>query len=97
MADEPIKRLRYFTGQFLEAGDFATEQSYHTNLRRHGNRTLYRSGILDDGFSVTYLSNERKLQISPGIGVDAQGRELVIVTPLTENPPPPGTHFETLT
>ncbi len=97
MADEPIKRLRYFTGQFLEAGDFATEQSYHTNLRRHGNRTLYRSGILDDGFSVTYLSNERKLQISPGIGVDAQGRELVIVTPLTENPPPPGTHFVTLT
>jgi hypothetical protein len=97
MADEPIKRLRYFTGQFLEASDFATEQSYHTNLRRRGNRALYLAGILDDGFSVTYLSNERKIQISPGIGVDAQGRELVIVSPLTESPPAAGIHFVTLT
>ena len=40
MADEPIKRLRYFTGQFLEAGDFATEQSYPPNLRRDGSGAL---------------------------------------------------------
>lgn len=97
MADEPIKRLRYFTGQFLEAADFATEQSYHVNLRRRGNQALYLAGILDGGFNVTYLSSERKVQISPGVGVDAQGRELVIVSALTESPPPAGTHFVTLT
>src|SRR5262249_17545028 len=86
-----------FTGQFLEAADFTAEQSYHVGLRRRGNRVLYLSGILDGGFGVTYLAGDRKIQISPGIGVDAQGRELIVVNPLTESPPAAGTYFVTLT
>src|SRR5260221_3008231 len=82
------KRLRYFTGQFLEAGDFKAEQDYHVDMRRQGNRELYNAGILDDGFQVTSVQNASKIGISPGIGVDGQGRELVIVAPLEESPPP---------
>lgn len=93
---EPIKRLRYFTGQFLEASDFVTEQNYHLDMRRRGNRGLYLAGILDGGFVVKYLPNEKKVEISAGVAVDAQGRELVVVTSVKESPPQTGIHFLTL-
>lgn len=93
---EPIKRLRYFTGQFLEASDFVTEQNYHLDMRRRGNRGLYLAGILDGGFVVKYLPNEKKIEISAGVAVDAQGRELVVVTSVRESPPQTGIHFLTV-
>ncbi|TKB88001.1 MAG: hypothetical protein E8D43_00600, partial [Nitrospira sp.] len=81
MAEE-IKRLNYFLGQFLEAEDFQAEQNYHVDMRRHGNHALYyTAGILDGGFQVTKVS-VNKIQIGAGIGVDAQGRELVILSPV---------------
>ena len=48
-----IKRLNYFTGQFLEATDFKDEQEYHIRMRRLGNCMLYSAGILDGGFQET--------------------------------------------
>lgn len=77
-----IERLNYFTGQFLEADDFKAEQEYHIRMRRFGNRVLYLSaGILDGGFEVQKISDS-EISISSGIGIDAQGRELIIITPL---------------
>lgn len=78
MADQPIKRLRYFTGQFLEALDFQAEQNYHVGIRRRGNRALYGAGIIDDGFNVTPDPDPTRIAISPGTGVDAHGREIVL-------------------
>ncbi len=83
MAEE-IKRLNYFLGQFLEAEDFQAEQNYHVDMRRRGNRALYyTAGILDGGFQVTKTS-DKAIQIGAGIGVDAQGRELVILSPVVK-------------
>ncbi|HMV13370.1 MAG TPA: hypothetical protein PKD88_10365 [Nitrosomonas sp.] len=76
-----IERLNYFTGQFLEATDFKDEQEYHIRMRRFGNRALYSAGILDSGFEVQKISDS-EISISSGIGIDAQGRELIIITPL---------------
>ena len=91
MAGEPIKRLKYFTGQFLEALDFKAEQDYHVGMRRRGNQSLYRCGILDNGFQVSAVTGDTsKITISPGIGVDGQGREVVVASPLTASLPPGG-------
>ena len=77
---DTVKRLNYFTGQFLEATDFTTEQDYHIDMRRAGNRALYYSaGILDGGFVVEPAGNNA-ITVSAGIAVDANGRELVIIS-----------------
>lgn len=78
-SSEPeIKRLNYFTGQFLEAADFKDEQEYHIRMRQFANRALYGPGILT-GFEVTKIAgNATQLTISWGIGVDAQGKQLII-------------------
>jgi len=52
MAANDIKRLNYFTGQFLEAQDFIDEQSYHLEMRRRRNRLQMGPGVLD-GLGVT--------------------------------------------
>lgn len=50
---DPIKRLKYFTGQFLDESDFTAEQGHHVNQRRRANRMLWLgAGILDDGFQL---------------------------------------------
>ena len=85
---KPVKRLKYFTGQFLEAADFTAEQDYHLGMRLRGNRALYYSaGILDDGFNVTPAENDTKIEISRGIGVNTHGQEIVIVTPIRASLP----------
>lgn len=88
MSELPIKRLRYFTGQFLEATDFETEQAYHIDMRQRGNRALYTgAGVVDGGLQVTRDADATKIVISPGIGVDDLGRELVLVDPMTATLP----------
>lgn len=81
---DPIKRLKYFTGQFLDESDFTAEQGHHVNQRRRANRMLWLgAGILDDGFQLQVKTgNPGRIVIGPGIGVDGKGRELVLVADL---------------
>jgi hypothetical protein len=74
-----IKRLNYFTGQFLEAQDFKDEQRYHIEMRRQLNRLLYSPGVIDNGFLVTKIGDKR-ISIGVGFAIDAQGRELFNTT-----------------
>jgi hypothetical protein len=78
---QPIKRLNYFTGQFLQKEDFLEEQQYHMAMRRHGNRVLYfGKGLLDEsGFRINDLGTG-KIEVTRGIAIDAEGREIVLVT-----------------
>ncbi len=91
MADD-IKRLNYFTGQFLEAQDFLDEQSYHIDMRRRLNASLRGSGILDGGFKVDIKSQSTEtapaiITVGAGFGVDNQGQELVILSKLEKEIP----------
>lgn len=76
-----IKRLNYFNSQFLVERDFLDEQAYHIAMRRLHNRALRSWGIVN-GLNVT-KSGDREVSISPGLAVDAAGREIVVLSPRT--------------
>ena len=80
MAANDIKRLNYFTGQFLETQDFQDEQNYHIDMRWRLNRLLYSPGIVDGGFKVTKIGDKR-IKVGAGFAIDGNGRELLIITP----------------
>lgn len=81
---DEVKRLNYFTSQFLEEGDFKDEQAYHRNLRRLHNQSLHTWGVAS-GLMLNQVSgNPKQLAITPGVAIDNQGREIV----LPDNPPP---------
>jgi len=71
-----IKRLNYFTHQFLREQDFKDEQKYHIEMRRLHNQTLYGWGVVR-GLEVK-RTGEREITISPGFAIDRDGRELVL-------------------
>jgi hypothetical protein len=75
MAD-PVKRLRYFDGEFLKAADFKAEQDYHVGLRRGQNRTLWVAGIAD-GLDVV-ASGTSAVVVKAGRAIDSLGRDVVL-------------------
>ncbi len=77
MADFP-RRVNYFEGQLLSASDLVAEQTYHRDMRYLHNR-LHGYGIIT-GLEVGVTRG--RVQVSPGIGVDVLGREIVVGTPL---------------
>ncbi|MFZ0771193.1 MAG: hypothetical protein WCA49_08060 [Candidatus Sulfotelmatobacter sp.] len=78
-----VKRLNYFTHQFLREQDFQAEQAYHVALRRQHNRLLHGWGVVE-GFDVRKKS-EREIVIDPGIAIDNLGREIVLATPVVRD------------
>ncbi|GKS69030.1 hypothetical protein W03_10340 [Nitrosomonas sp. PY1] len=79
-----IKRLNYFTGQFLEAQDFQDEQKYHIEMRRRLNRLLYSPGAVENGFEVEKIGDKR-IRINAGFAIDALGQELFLTTLLEKD------------
>ena len=79
MAD--IKRLNYFTSQFLVENDFDDEQAYHLTSRRRHNRTLHTSGVAE-GLDVTLVSG-KQVRVGTGSAVDKDGQEIVLLEPVT--------------
>lgn len=76
-----IKRLRYFTGQFLEALDFQSEQAYHITMRQRAHEAFYNAGVLDAGLQISAVSGDpTRISIAPGLAVDGQGRHIVIAS-----------------
>jgi len=77
--EEPIDRLNYYNGQRLVAGDLRLEQGYHIRVRRWLNKTLLTPGIAG-GLEVRVSSaSARKVVVSPGLAIDALGREVILV------------------
>jgi hypothetical protein len=78
MADAPVKRLKYFTTQFLVEKDFTDEQSYHRDMRRRHNRFLHSWGVAN-GFEITH--DKTTIEVGPGAAIDKDGNEIVLVAP----------------
>jgi len=82
MADSDLrKRLNYFTGLFLEEGDFKVEQKYHVEQQRQQTKLLFTPGIIDpeNGLKITVAADKTKATISSGIAVDQEGRLLIVL------------------
>jgi hypothetical protein len=80
---ESLKRLRFFTGQVLTAESFELEQKYfREKLKRH-NRALHGFGIVS-GLKVIVEAGQ--IIVEPGLALDCQGNELVIVTAVVVSP-----------
>lgn len=78
MNEKPLRRLHYFNGQRLEAADFKEEQEYHIRTRRWLNKSLYSAGIAR-GLEVRAVPNARKVMVSPGLALDSEGREIILL------------------
>jgi hypothetical protein len=79
----PIKRLKYFTNQFLRQQDFDAEQKYHIEMRRRHNRHLHGWGVVE-GLAVR-KKGETQIVIEPGVAIDREGREIVLENPVTRD------------
>lgn len=91
MAD--VKRLNYFTSQFLVEKDFTDEQAYHMNMRRGHNRLLHTWGIADGGLQVT-KSADKIIGIGSGMAIDKDGRELVLLDAQSKDLTPFGSNAD---
>lgn len=68
-------RVRYYTGQFLQADDLNDDQTYHRQVRWRHNLALHSWGIVA-GLEVDVGGNN--VTISPGMALDGYGRELML-------------------
>ncbi len=78
MADPP-RRVNFFNGMMLTAADLAVEQEYHRGMRYLHNR-LHGYGTVS-GLEVTV--SRGRVVVSPGLAIDACGREIVVAHPLS--------------
>lgn len=74
---DDVRRLNYFTNQFLRAADFQAEQDYHVQQRRRHNQLLHTWGIAS-GLKVDFRSAEQEVTVEPGTAMDSAGREIVL-------------------
>jgi hypothetical protein len=71
-----IKRLNYFTSQFLVEKDFKDEQGYHVGMRRRHNRTRHSWGVAEG--MIVAKTGDKTVSISPGTAIDKEGQEIVV-------------------
>jgi len=81
-----IKRIAYFNGESLTAGDLTDAQKSARQLRWLHNRGLHGWGIAG-GFEVTGRIGSRTVTVAPGYGVDSKGREIILGVAATVNVP----------
>ena len=81
-----IERLNYYEREYLRSFDFIAEQNYHMEMRRRLNLALHLWGIVD-GLDVKQSEPipgvADRYYISPGMAIDAYGREIVLFAPYT--------------
>jgi len=79
----PIKKLNYFTHQFLREQDFKDEQAYHVEMRRLHNRMMHGWGVVE-GLEVK-KKGDREITVQPGLAIDNLGREIVLTEPVSRD------------
>jgi len=69
------ERTRFFPGRLLGADDLNREQQYQIGHRRLHNLAVLGVGVVS-GLKVTAKGGE--VEVSPGVAIDALGREIVV-------------------
>lgn len=73
----PIKRLNYFTGQFLKENDFKDEQAYHINALSNHNKYVHSFGIAS-GLEVSTDKTKKHIILKEGMAIDSSGRQIIL-------------------
>lgn len=74
-----VARLRYFYGQLLTQRDLQAEQGYHLLLQRLTQRETFGTGTLAGlGVEAAGASAPKNVYVRAGIGLDPDGRELIL-------------------
>ena len=79
-----IERLNYYEREYLRSPDFIAEQNYHMEMRRRLNIALHLWGIvegLDVKLGEVVPGAPAQYYISPGMAIDAYGREIFLFAP----------------
>lgn len=63
-----VQRVRYFTGEFLQAGDFNAEQAYHIRMRYLHNRWMHTWGIVN-GLDVSEGPEPLEVTVEEGMAL----------------------------
>ena len=77
-----LKRITYFNGQRLTAGDLTEAQTDSRELRWLHNRGLHGWGIAS-GLQVAGKVGDRAVTVAPGYGTDCVGREIILGAPVS--------------
>lgn len=82
---EPFKRLHLFNGMLVTEGDWNAGIAYHAEKHGLHQQALHGAGIIPQflqGLSVRAVQpNALKLVVNPGMAIDPQGRELILLEP----------------
>ena len=81
---QPLKRVRYSSGQLLSKDDLVAEQEYFLEKIRRHNRFLHRPGVIT-GLEVTL--QPAGIRVEPGLALDPGGNEICV--PLAQMAPLP--------
>ncbi len=92
-ADCGVRRVSYFSGQLLNAKDFADEQDYFRARLRRGNRLLHGSGVVS-GLGVSIAPGggpqSQSVRVEPGFALDPRGEEIEVCQRTAVPLPPEG-------
>lgn len=83
MADSPLERTSFFSGQLLTAEDFTREQNYIRDKQKRHNRTLHGFGIVS-GLKVSIAGGQ--IVVDAGLALDCEGNEIVVGSPVQLSP-----------
>lgn len=79
-----IERLLFYEREYLRSFDWTAEQTYHIEMRRRLNLALHLWGIVD-GLEILQgvltPGAPAQFYISPGMAIDAYGREIFLFAP----------------
>lgn len=77
LPDNPQCTLNYHFGMLLGVDDFRAEQGFHLGRSRRHQRLLHGVGVVA-GYAIDVDADTFDLRVSPGLAVDALGRDLVL-------------------
>ena len=83
-----VERPQFFDGQTLFADDMQTVEAFNREMRWLHNRLLHRTGAIGNGYAVQGNKGDRVVTIGPGLALDHEGREIVLLEDLSEPVPP---------
>ncbi|MEJ2750764.1 MAG: hypothetical protein P8183_23085, partial [Anaerolineae bacterium] len=83
-----VERPQFFDGQTLFADDMQTVEAFNREMRWLHNRLLHQTGAIGNGYAVQGNKGDRVVVIGPGLALDHEGREIVLLEELSEPVPP---------